>query len=393
MRTLAAIVVSFAALGASSASGVPTASWPQFRATPGHAGENQIERVLGPRNVSRLRAGWQAPGSGDVWSSPAVEAGRAYFASNGGRLDAVDTRTGAVRWRAPISRGFSSGPAVARGVVYVLDSDSIVWAFRADTGAVLWRTAVSAVESGFLGSVNVVPELGMLFVMRDGLSAIELATGKVLWQAGVDAFGSSPAVSGNTVVIGAQNNTGDGPRNVGVYGFDAHTGTQLWARLGLGEIDSPPAIWKGTVLIATYAGDGAARRHVMNALRVREGSVLWKAPLGRSKYLGFAAPAIDSARRVVYFPSVDGNLYALGVTSGTRLWRRPLGTTSSSPAVANGVIYVGSDDKHVYAFGRDGERLWASATAKTEVVSSPAVANGVVYVGVDRALRTYRLPR
>ena len=58
--------------------------------------------------------------------------------------------------------------------------------------------------------------------------------------------------------------------------------------------------------------------------------------------------------------------------------RRPV--VYSSPAVANGVVYVGSDD-NVYALNaRTGALLWSYTTGEY-VVSSPAVANGVVYVG------------
>jgi outer membrane protein assembly factor BamB len=53
----------------------------------------------------------------------------------------------------------------------------------------------------------------------------------------------------------------------------------------------------------------------------------------------------------------------------------------SSPAVANGVVYVGSWDYNIYALNaRTGALLWKYTTGN-QVNSSPAVANGVVYVG------------
>jgi len=56
-------------------------------------------------------------------------------------------------------------------------------------------------------------------------------------------------------------------------------------------------------------------------------------------------------------------------------------TVSSSPAVVNGVVYVGSWDGNLYALNaHTGARLWSYDTVY-EVWSSPAVANGVVYVG------------
>ena len=55
----------------------------------------------------------------------------------------------------------------------------------------------------------------------------------------------------------------------------------------------------------------------------------------------------------------------------------------SSPAVANGVVYVGSYDDNVYALNAaTGAKLW-SFTTGSAVAYSAAVANGVVYVGSE----------
>ena len=58
-------------------------------------------------------------------------------------------------------------------------------------------------------------------------------------------------------------------------------------------------------------------------------------------------------------------------------------TVWSSPAVADGVVYVGSEDNNLYALkASTGVKLW-SYTTGDNVDSSPAVANEVVYVGSD----------
>jgi outer membrane protein assembly factor BamB len=54
---------------------------------------------------------------------------------------------------------------------------------------------------------------------------------------------------------------------------------------------------------------------------------------------------------VVYFGSLDNNVYALNGKTGALLWTYATGgQVWSSPAVANGVVYVGSDDGKVHAF-------------------------------------------
>ena len=95
-----------------------------------------------------------------------------------------------------------------------------------------------------------------------------------------------------------------------------------------------------------------------------------------------ASPAV--ANGVVYVGGDDNNVYALYANNGTKLWSFATGyEVSSSPAVVNGVVYVGSDDNNVYAlYANNGTKLWSFPTNGV-VESSPAVANGVVYVGSD----------
>ena len=122
---------------------------------------------------------------------------------------------------------------------------------------------------------------------------------------------------------------------------------------------------------------------ILNVNNVGGLQLLWKMPIGANytyHWIGpYSSPAVVNG--VVYVGPLDGNVRALNASTGAQLWSYATGgeNTFSSPAVANGVVYVGSDK--LYALNAStGALLWSYATG-SYVASSPAVANGVVYVG------------
>jgi glucose dehydrogenase len=93
-----------------------------------------------------------------------------------------------------------------------------------------------------------------------------------------------------------------------------------------------------------------------------------------------SSPAV--ANGVAYVGSWDHNVYALNASTGALLWKYATGyRVESSPAIADGLVFVGSDDYKVYALNaKTGAKVW-SYTTGYQVYSSPAVVDGVVYVG------------
>jgi outer membrane protein assembly factor BamB len=113
------------------------------------------------------------------------------------------------------------------------------------------------------------------------------------------------------------------------------------------------------------------------ALNASTGVKLWSYATGNA--VG-SSPAV--AMGVVYVGSADSNVYALNAKTGVKLWKyKTSDEVDSSPAVANGVVYVGGY-KNVYALNaKTGAKLWSYTTGNQEY-SSPVVSNGVVYIGL-----------
>lgn len=106
-------------------------------------------------------------------------------------------------------------------------------------------------------------------------------------------------------------------------------------------------------------------------------SVKWKHKTAASI---MSSPAVVDG--VVYVGSDDANVYALDAETGQTQWQFETGdAVKSSPAVVDGVVYVGSNDANVYALDAEtGQKQWQFETGDA-VRPSPAVVNGVVYVG------------
>lgn len=94
------------------------------------------------------------------------------------------------------------------------------------------------------------------------------------------------------------------------------------------------------------------------------------------------APAV--ADGTVYIGSDDHSLYALDAETGSLQWSHATGDViRSTPTVADGTVYVGSNDNHLYALDvANGAELWSFDTGAW-VQYSPAVGNGAVYVATQ----------
>jgi outer membrane protein assembly factor BamB len=206
------------------------------------------------------------------------------------------------------------------------------------------------------------------------LYAIDAVTGTELWKFSTGGMvESTPAVASGIVYIGS------GDSNL--YAIDAVTGKEKWKFATDGWIFSSPAVASGVVYIGSFDKNLNNCKTSLYAIDAVAGTELWRFTTeGDLKGNVVSSPAV--ANGVVYVGSFDKNLYAIDAVTGREKWRFATGDlVSSSPAVANGVVYVGSDDKNLYAIDTvTGKEKWRFATGDL-VSSSPAVANGVVYVG------------
>jgi eukaryotic-like serine/threonine-protein kinase len=159
---------------------------------------------------------------------------------------------------------------------------------------------------------------------------------------------------------------------------------ELWRFETRSHVRSSPTVSNGVVYVGSDAlWDGKGTLHAIDAVtgeekwRFKTKSNMRSAPA--ASYT-FSSPAVSNG--VVYVGSDDENLYAIDAMTGTEKWRFVTGDiVLSSPAVSNGIVYVGSRDNKVYSIDAvTGEEKWRFVTG-SNVLSSLAVSDGFVYAG------------
>lgn len=93
-----------------------------------------------------------------------------------------------------------------------------------------------------------------------------------------------------------------------------------------------------------------------------------------------SSPAVSNGK--IYIGSWDGQIYCFDLLSGSLLWNYTTqGEISGSPAVADDKVVVGSKDRYIYCFDANtGDMLWNFSTGFL-VSSSPVIYNQKVYCG------------
>jgi outer membrane protein assembly factor BamB len=186
------------------------------------------------------------------------------------------------------------------------------------------------------------------------------------------AVDSSAAVLNGVVFAGSQDGF--------LHAVNAATGAQEWSAGVGGPINASPAVTPDGSRTEAFVGSENGNVYALAGARAQLAQVLWTFPTGAAVE---SSPTL--AGGVVYVGSDNDTVYAINAGTGQSVWSfTTTGPVNSSPTVANGVVYVGSDGGIVYALNAaTGAELWSFDTVPVAAtVSSPAVASGVVYVGV-----------
>jgi outer membrane protein assembly factor BamB len=295
----------------------PADNWSQFR------GNQRLTGVSASAVPNDLKLLWTFEAGESIESSAAIVGNTVFVGSQKGELLSLNLDNGAVYWKYHVDSPIGeSSPAFSNGVVYI-----------GDLGG--WFHAVNATD------------------------------GKKLWafKAGSE-IKSSPVVVGDRVLIGSYDQH--------LYCLSTRTGALIWKVKTNGPVHSTPSVAGGLAFVAGCD-------ELFRAIRVADGHEMFTVSSGA--YTG-ASPALlgDSA----YYGTFDNEVLMVGLAEKRIVWRYQHPQRKfpfySSAAVTRDRVVVGGRDKLVHGLTGAGKAAW-TFTTNARVESSPAIAGGRVFVG------------
>lgn len=99
---------------------------------------------------------------------------------------------------------------------------------------------------------------------------------------------------------------------------------------------------------------------------------------------GDLGAGISSDGKLAFTANTIGEVFALDINTGERKWVfQTGGKVYSTPAVAGGIVVLGSSDNFIYAVdSKTGTEIW-KVQANHAVLGSPAIYKGKVYIGAS----------
>lgn len=291
-------------------------------------------------------------------------------------------------WSTGIGNGQGEGlfrlrPAIRGATIYVASSDGEVAALDRNSGDTLWEVELETSLSGGVG----VYEDALFLGGGDGLVLkLDANSGERIWATPVRGEILSPPQSNGRVVV-VQTNDGK------LQGLDFSKGSILWTY----DSNNPVLTVRGTsspIVHNDLVYAGFANGRVL-ALDAQTGAIAWEVRVaiaqGRSEIerLVDIDGTMELAGDELYAASYQGNLVAIDVGTGTRMWQQKV-SSHSGVSQGSGNVYVADEDGTIAAYMRSGEGArWTQAdlayrelTRPTPVGSYVAVADFEGYVHV-----------
>ncbi len=281
------------------------------------------------------------------------DGGRLYVTRNHGDVFALDPAKGATIWRQKIRAPIKSAPTIAGGRVLVRTADNQLFGLDAADGAVVWTHAGLFQQAGILGGAPPAAqgEVCVVAYSSGEVFALLLDSGRPVWSETVVKPRRTLAIDTITDITGAPVIDQDRVLVAGNGGemaaIDLQRGDRVWD-LSITSLQTPWVVGE-FIYVITERGEIAC-------LLRQGGRIRWVSPLARAtgneenaSLTAWAGPLLAGDRLLAV--SSKGDIVSVSPYTGQILGRvKPGYPTSLPPIVANGTVYVLTDDARLLAY-------------------------------------------
>jgi len=357
MRVLKTLLLILSLAFSVLAQDTPGDNWAQFRGNHSLTGVSQANVPISLKQV------WTYEAGDSIESSAAIVGGTVFAASQKGELVALNLENGSVYWKystgSPVGE---SSPAYSGGVVYVGDLGGVLHAVNAPDGKLLW-TFKSGNE--IKSSPVVSGDRVLIGSYDEHLYCLSTRNGSVLWKFKTNGpVHSTPSVSGGLAFIAGCDEMFRAIRiSDGKEMFNVSSGSYTGAS---------PALRSGSAFYGTFDNE-------VLGVNLEQRQIAWRYQHPQRKFPYYSSAAVTSTRVVV--GGRDKMVHGLTL-AGKAVWTfMTRARVESSPAIAGGRVFVGSNDGRFYVLGlTNGAKLW-EFNAGAPLSASPAIANGRIVIG------------
>lgn len=274
----------------------------------------------------------------------------------------------------------ASIPAVANNMVYFSSDDQNIYALDAKTGKKVW---IEPVNLQFEGS-TVLGQSHVFFETKNTIAGFDYKTGQLTWQHGLvvrtPATGDGLVYAGNLGEVDALPESDD---QIGIvwYGDTSASGSQQDSAV-ISVTYSNKVVYAGTQHGELYAFDASnanPQQQANSGAPTAKARLLWVYKTG-----GAINQHATVANGVVYLGSDDHYLHAIDAKSGQRKWAFKAGdAVDSSVLVSNGMVYFAANNNIFYAVDANkGTKVWTFKPDGNVAVASGALdsSSGKIYV-------------
>jgi outer membrane protein assembly factor BamB/tRNA A-37 threonylcarbamoyl transferase component Bud32 len=302
---------------------------------------------------------WTFKCEDEIRGSATVEGNSVFVGAYDNNLYAVDAAKGQFQWKHAVDGGVISKPLVINGTIYFGSEDGKLYAIQASTGKAMWDYLTD-------GPIRSSPKSaeGHIFFGSDDyfFYALNMSTYQKSWTIHTEgAVRSSPFLTPELIYFGTEANE---------FICSDYRGQVKWHFWAKRPVTSSPIVSDGIVYFASLDTN-------LYALDARTGWVIWRFRMGKGSITN---PVCFEGNVVI--GSADGFLYCIEKSSAREMWRfKSEHQVSGSPLLYKDGLYFGSADGTFYCLDqKTGRQRWKYSTGGA-ITGTPTALNDMVFIG------------